>query len=470
MEYEVKPPMEQNFNYQSDNFKSGGGKKKIFIVLFLIVFIVLGGLIGALYTKVWNPLWNPFRPEPKVVLSKMALKMKELKTFHVEGDFEVNNSESIGANVNLDIDRTEKENPRSKGVIKIPAVLTEIKFIQPDKDNFYLDLGILANSLETYLSYMIGAESVQEMGGFKNRWIRINEESVKKASEIFSQEREEIISIGDQLSPEKQQELNQEIIKLFIGKNFYEVKKEFPDEKIGDQLFYHYAIALEEEEIKKLIMDMVMVSLKYMPESPLTKEEYVLRMGQELQEGLDEIFEQIGEVDFEVWIGQKDNYLHRFKLDEEIGEELNSIFVEIKFSEFNQPREINAPENFIDVGKILEDIAKKMEEERKKREETMSDYRRESDIRQVSLAMEMYYDQEMKYLQSKTLPVAIGSYLDPVPQDPGNGPCSSYQWISNMSDSQQYCAWACLRDGKFFVASEKGTKKSDKAPTSLYCW
>jgi len=472
MEYEVKPPIEQNVNYQGDNFKSGGSKKKIFIVLFLTVLIALGGLFGILYVKIWNPLWNPFRPKPEVVLSEMALKMKELKTFQVEGDFEseLDYGRNTGVNVILDIDRTEKENPKSKGTVKIPTFLTEVRFIQPDNDNFYLDLGIFSNYLNEYLTYAIGEESSAGIGGFKNKWIKINEESIKKASEIFSAGTKQTINIGEKLSEEKQQELAQEMVRLFVGKRFYDIKKEFPDEKIGDQLFYHYAIALKEDEIKKLILDIFTVAFKYMPESSILKEEYILDISEHIQESLDELFAAIGEVDFEVWIGQKDNYLHRFKLEEEIGKDLNSIFLDIKFSEFNQPKEINPPTDFIDIMEILERIAEKMEEQKKEYEAKIPDMRRQSDIRQISLAMEMYYDREMKYFQSSVSPAAIGSYLDPFPSDPGNGPCSSYKWISNMSDSQQYCAWACLKTGKFFAASEKGTKELEKAPTNLYCW
>ena len=99
------------------------------------------------------------------------------------------------------------------------------------------------------------------------------------------------------------------------------------------------------------------------------------------------------------------------------------------------------------------------------------DPRRQSDMHQISLAMEMYYDQFNKYLQSETLPNSIGNYLNPMPTDPGSGPCSSYQWISNMSNPQKYCIWACseYEVGKFFVVSPKGVKTLDKAPTDLNC-
>lgn len=98
------------------------------------------------------------------------------------------------------------------------------------------------------------------------------------------------------------------------------------------------------------------------------------------------------------------------------------------------------------------------------------DPRRESHIRQINLAMDMYYnDNNEKYLQSETLPTSIGIFLNPMPTQPRGGPCSSYQWISNMNNSQRYCVWACLEDGKFFAASPKGTKTLDRAPTDLNC-
>jgi hypothetical protein len=94
---------------------------------------------------------------------------------------------------------------------------------------------------------------------------------------------------------------------------------------------------------------------------------------------------------------------------------------------------------------------------------------RESDIRQISLALEAYYDASGgKYPQSETLPNLIAPEVN-LPADPGNGPCSSYQWISNMADPQKFCVWACLQDGKFYVANQKGVKISDKAPIDLNC-
>ena len=106
------------------------------------------------------------------------------------------------------------------------------------------------------------------------------------------------------------------------------------------------------------------------------------------------------------------------------------------------------------------------------------DTKRESDIRQISLAMEMYRDNNQTYWSGTTAPKAIKNYLNPVPTDPGGGSicdCNDihgvdYQWIDNTASTSYYCMYACLHNNGYFAASHKGTKKLDEAPTSLDCW
>ena len=104
------------------------------------------------------------------------------------------------------------------------------------------------------------------------------------------------------------------------------------------------------------------------------------------------------------------------------------------------------------------------------------DARRQSDMHQIRLAMEMYcneidnydkVDYSCYYLQSATMPDGIGKFLTPVPQDPGEGPCTSYKWISNLNDPKKFCAYACLSDGTFAAASQKGARILNRAPTGL---
>jgi len=124
------------------------------------------------------------------------------------------------------------------------------------------------------------------------------------------------------------------------------------------------------------------------------------------------------------------------------------------------------------------------------------DARRESDIRQISLAQEMYYDQYTAYKVLLTTNVTGGGasgriilsgvggwgiegYLDPLPGDPGGGGIASCNDTVNLgyvgftgvaASTSQYCIYSCLEEaGAYFAASEKGTRKG-AIPTTWTCW
>ncbi|OIO46923.1 MAG: hypothetical protein AUJ31_00760 [Parcubacteria group bacterium CG1_02_39_15] len=110
------------------------------------------------------------------------------------------------------------------------------------------------------------------------------------------------------------------------------------------------------------------------------------------------------------------------------------------------------------------------------------DAKRESDIGQIVLAMELDYSDDEHYSQYtptewatiKKIPKDTGKYLDPVPQDPKSG---AYNWIDNSSgltgcNDQDYCIYSELESepGYFFGGSKKGTQKIDSEPTGCPCW
>ena len=108
--------------------------------------------------------------------------------------------------------------------------------------------------------------------------------------------------------------------------------------------------------------------------------------------------------------------------------------------------------------------------------EKARDARRESDIRQIGLAMEMDYDDDQAYLTSATMPTAIGSYMSSVPTDPQG---SGYGWVDNTGNDQAFCCYATLEQDSattgnsiYFASSEKGTKLLDQAaaPTLTTCY
>ena len=115
------------------------------------------------------------------------------------------------------------------------------------------------------------------------------------------------------------------------------------------------------------------------------------------------------------------------------------------------------------------------------------DARRESDIRQISLAMEMCLDDfscasggyPIITVTASRLPASttIGSYLSPIPQDPGGGTgtCTTavepsagpYCGVTGVTTATEYCIFATLSDGRVFAASEKGAQFMAAIPISM---
>lgn len=94
-----------------------------------------------------------------------------------------------------------------------------------------------------------------------------------------------------------------------------------------------------------------------------------------------------------------------------------------------------------------------------------------SDIQQLALAMELgrnYLSDDYQTI-SNTTPQAVGTELPEVPENntENNG---RYGWISNVSDAQEYCAWAVLENdtlGRFYVATPRGAGYMDEEPTDF---
>ncbi len=96
------------------------------------------------------------------------------------------------------------------------------------------------------------------------------------------------------------------------------------------------------------------------------------------------------------------------------------------------------------------------------------DAKRQSDIQQIVVAQEMYYNDNEAYFSTSTpdgIPT-IGTYLSAI-DDPQTG--KHYKWLDNTSCEQAFCAYTALESGKFFAASEKGTKLLDATTTATGC-
>jgi prepilin-type N-terminal cleavage/methylation domain-containing protein len=110
------------------------------------------------------------------------------------------------------------------------------------------------------------------------------------------------------------------------------------------------------------------------------------------------------------------------------------------------------------------------------------DARRQADLSQVGLALELDYSDDEKYSRftpaeweaaGTKIPKDTGRYLNPVPRDPSG---LAHVWINNAigtttgCNDQQYCVYGDLEEAGYFAASPKGARKLDAAPTQCPCW
>lgn len=115
------------------------------------------------------------------------------------------------------------------------------------------------------------------------------------------------------------------------------------------------------------------------------------------------------------------------------------------------------------------------------------DARRQADIRQISTAMELCYDDIA--CQGKEVYVStaggvdaidnidmdlVPCYMCEVPIDPTASGSLQYTWLNNSADTSQFCVYALLEAPTattYIAASHKGTKFDlAVAPTTAACW
>ena len=110
---------------------------------------------------------------------------------------------------------------------------------------------------------------------------------------------------------------------------------------------------------------------------------------------------------------------------------------------------------------------------------------RQSNLRQIMQAMEMYFYDKGEYPEIKVdnngyiKNKSIGVYLDPLPKNPLRYErilnwklikSLPYKGFSNSYDRNKYCIYAEMWGGKFFAISSKGSEILNTAPTVLDCW
>ena len=108
------------------------------------------------------------------------------------------------------------------------------------------------------------------------------------------------------------------------------------------------------------------------------------------------------------------------------------------------------------------------------------DAKRQSDVNSIGLAMELYFNDNNKYVQKTTAPTVELPSLNPAPKDPTTS--ADYGWVNNTATgtntSQSYCSYALLEKASatagnklYIVVDPKGPRQLDQvaAPAATPC-
>jgi hypothetical protein len=326
--------------------------KKTIITLIALIIIVAGFVVA------YSQEWYPFSPSPEEILNRSFSKMFDLKTYHFESQVKSSaeySQESQGLTIESmdmtivgDGDLTDPEKIKSHLDLTVIMgmegmdISLQLEGISLGDDKIYLRLV----SLPAPISSMLAIFGL-DIDSLKDQWILTE----LKESGVSEEEKEE------------SKEFINKIKGIFEGKELLELKKVLEDEEINGQMNYHYLVSLDKETVQELIPDFKDILAEYSEESSLEE----LSLGEEEEEALNEFLNKMDErnlLDFEIWIGKKDNYIHKIEID--IGEKLSALYeegeisrienpvftVDIIFSQFNEEVIIEEP-----VGaKTLEEI------------------------------------------------------------------------------------------------------------------
>jgi len=330
------------------------------LILGLVILLACAGF--ALAFHFWNPLWNPFTLSPDSVIGRMVDKMVSLKTYH--SDFKVNlnlngsNPSSVSMELNGDSDVSSPQEPKlsSDLYFKLDEIRTgdslEMKaktIVISDNAYFKLEELNLPASLNLYMD-MAGINKNKIIG----KWIKENREAPSGLGK-------------KKLSQEEKNELEKKIKDIFRKEKIYKIEKILPAEKINNEETYHYLLSLDKDGLKKILPDLLKVAKSYYPKDKTSGIYDSLFQGENLNKAIDKFFEKTGGLKAEIWIGRRNFYLLKLKIEKKInmanfsdeleGNTLINLIVSI--SKFNEKLTIKAPAKFIKEKDFLNSFKRK---------------------------------------------------------------------------------------------------------------
>ena len=378
----------------------------------IAIIIVILGLVGVLYAKVWNPSWNPFggKLRAEITLYKMVQKMALIKQFHSQSELNIAGEGGSGGNFRLtlktetDSDNSNAENPKSAGNFEISFPIESLKSAEPSasaqtaqEEKLVSIKGenktIAKDNYIKFTEFPKLSETDPKMamvdfflGFIKGQWIKIGESERENlmmtmmGENLTSAEKEKFKE--EMAKREKvQKEFGEKVRKILNskeGRKLFLVKSQLPSEKIAGREAYHLLLGLNQEALKKIIIklypDFFEIYKTYYPEeaSKISKgdmQKAQEKFQKEFPSAFDDFFQKVGDINVEVWVGQKDYLLYRISTRKRMdmnkltnGEEKGFLDIGFKMnlSKFGETVKIEPPAQYKSLEEILGPILQSM--------------------------------------------------------------------------------------------------------------
>lgn len=377
------------------------GKKKWLFVVLAGICLIGGAGYGA---------YAYFTQTPSYVMNRVVTGMAGVKSFEYSGNVsaEVSGTGPLGfGEAGFPLNREEgkvaglttyQANLTFNGRADIEHKRSELTF-QADSQGMSLKVNVKALDDASY----INVEQFPKIGSFEpdkflGTWIKITRKTFENFAPAVSEESESL--------PQDEQR-----IRAAYNEHPFLVLKDKSREKIGTKAVFRYVYEIDKEELKKYYQNVM--------------------EGRE-NEALERLYQVLDKMQFkegEVWVGSKDHFIYKFRtaLSYKDEEAAVTLTLNLDLGNYNEPGEITAPSSYKNAEQVWQEVmAQSLTSARSK----SNDAQRIADIRQLQVALELYYNKFAKYpaqlIDLSRDPKIQYLYAIPTPPPPGEG-CNEKQ-------------------------------------------
>jgi len=408
----VQPGFQKQVSVSNiQNSGSGGGLLKIIISILILGVFGVGGYFAYGYFDLFSKsitLEDVIESTGNVKAVSYSLDINS----KLSQDYFGGEGSSVGVHIENYIDTFDSDDYKSTAKLSMTA---------PDLfGNFGLELIVVDEELFVYVSKLpsiLGIFGISD--DIEGRWIDTQYKTLLPTAKEFIDLAEDI-PLNTDLDTE---ELNRRYMTLF--KSFWtnEYSEFLIIEKGDNETVYGRDLSKY-----NFILDVDVFMLRI---SEFYRESYEEIFNQDLPSEYDinpEDYKDIvlWDVTGSVWVSVKDKLIYAASIEVESEGGLKTL-IDLDVKSYNEPLDIEEPEDVVLISDIVPGLSDDIEPSDGSlvlgslvsAQAKSRDARRISDIKQLQLAQELYFDSNREYAANLTL--LIGQYLPALPKDPSTG-------------------------------------------------